>query len=206
MSETLKRWFFYGQSLILLPILRVMFRLRIRGSRPRPFAQGVILAPNHQSWIDAPMVQQAYYPFPITFLMTELYYDLPLLNWYFRAAGARVVREKGPSVAGLRAARDALLEGRTICLFPEGEITVDGTIGEGQRGVARLARRTGARVVPVGIRGAIHTYSRVQPRLRLRPVEVSFGRPMTYAGNADREGEIEFTKQLMARIQELTES
>ena len=204
-KERFKRGFFHFQCALLLPILRVLFRLRVKGPRPRPHARGMILAPNHQSWIDAPMVQQAFYPHQITFLMTELYFDLPVANWYFRASNARAIRKGGPSVSALRAARDALIEGRTVCLFPEGEITYDGHIQPGQRGVARLARKTGAVVVPVGIRGAIHVFSRVQKKPRLHTVEVRFGRPMAYSESPDRDGEEAFTTRLMERIRSLAQ-
>jgi len=199
------RAFFFCHCLVLMPILRVLLAVRSRGLRPTTDRNGVILAPNHQSWIDAYMVQYAFYPHQITFLMTELYYDLPVIGLYFRATGARVVREKGPSVAGLRAARELLEEGRNICLFPEGEITTDGTLGPGQRGVARLARRTGAKVVPIAIRGAIRVWSRLQRRPRRRPVEVRFGRPMRYDESDDRAGELAFTARLMDAIRHLAE-
>jgi 1-acyl-sn-glycerol-3-phosphate acyltransferase len=188
-----------------MPIVRVALRLRTTGPRPPRSDAGLILAPNHQSWIDPVFVQFAVYPQRITFLMTELFYDLPVVGLYFRAVGARVVREEGPSVSGLRAARDALEQREVICLFPEGEITRTGEIGPGQRGVARLARRTGAPVVPVGIRGAIHVFSKLQTRPRLHPVQVRLGKPMHYTETPDREGELRFTQRLMDSIRALAE-
>jgi len=200
------RLFFAWQCLVLMPILRVLLQLRVRGARLARGRRGMIFAPNHQSWIDPLVVQYAVYPHRITFLMTELYFDLPVAGLYFRAAGAWVVREAGPSVSGLRAALDALEDGEAVCLFPEGELTRTGHIGRGRRGVAHLARRTGVEVVPVGVRGAIRVFSRLQTRLRLRAVEVRLGAPMRYDEEESREGEERFTLRLMERITELAES
>ncbi|NJN14517.1 MAG: hypothetical protein HC813_02500 [Planctomycetes bacterium] len=65
-------------------------------------------------------MQYAVYPQRITFLMTEQFFDLPVAGLYFRASGARPIREGGPSVAAMRAAREALEAGEIVCLFPEG--------------------------------------------------------------------------------------
>ncbi len=186
-----------------MPIVRVLLRLTLRGPRPPRDGRGLIVAPNHQSWIDPILVQLAIYPRRVTFLMTEVYFDMPIVGLYFRAVGARPVREAGPSVDALRAAHEALEAGEALCLFPEGGITCDGKLQKGQRGVARLARRTGATVVPVGIRGAIHVYSRLQKTPRLHPVEVRLGEAMRYEGADGREGELLFTEELMKRVEEL---
>ena len=183
--------------------MRTLLRARVSGPRPRPNPRGLILAPNHQSWIDPPLVQLAVLPAQITFLMTENFFDIPIATLYFRAAGARPVRTAGPSVGAMRAALQVLGEGKTICMFPEGGITRDGRLRAGQRGVARVARRTGATVVPVGIRGSMHVIGPAQPIPRLHPVEIRVGEPMLYDESGDREGEQRFTDRLMAEIQRL---
>ncbi len=167
--------------------------------------RGLIIAPNHESWIDPYVVQMGVLPHQITFLMTELFFDIPVLNLYFRAVAARPVREAGPSVSALRAARDALERGEIICLFPEGGITPTGKIGPGQRGVARLARRTGAAVLPVGVRGTINVYSRLQTTPRLYPVSIRLGEQMHFDEAPDRAGEDRFTDRLMATLRSLAE-
>jgi len=197
------RLFFLLECLVLMPIARVLLGMRVRGPRPRPDPKGIIVAPNHQSWIDPLMVQYAVFPLRITFLMTELFFDLPVVGFYFRAAGARPIREGGPSVAGMRASLEALEEGEVICIFPEGELTQTGELGEGQRGVARIARRTGAAVLPVGVRGAINVFSKVQARPQLARVEIRLGRPMRFEEEESAAGERRFTKRLMERIRML---
>ncbi len=177
--------------------------MRVRGRCPRAGATGIILAPNHQSWLDPLMVQYAVLPQRITFLMTERFFDLPVAGLYFRATGARPIREQGPSVAGMRAAIEALEKGEVICLFPEGGITRTGEMGGGRRGVARLARRTGALVVPVAVDGTMRIYSPVQRRPRRGRVTITIGSPRTYAEPHDRDGEGRFTDRLMSDLRAL---
>ena len=187
-----------------MPILRVLLRVQVKGPRLRRKDGGLIVASNHQSWLDPGFVQYALYPHQVTFLMTELFYDMPIAGLYFRAAGTRPIREGGrPSVTGLRAARDAIREGEIVCTFPEGGLTTTGELGEGRRGVARLARRSGAPVVPVGIRGAFHVFSKTQKWPRLHPVEVRVGAPIFYDEEDGREGEERFTARLMEHIRAL---
>ncbi|MGQ0614017.1 MAG: lysophospholipid acyltransferase family protein [Planctomycetaceae bacterium] len=186
-----------------MPFLRALFRVSVRGPRPAPSPRGVLLAPNHQSWLDPIFVQAAVYPHRITFLMTELFFDLPLVGRYFRAVGALPIREGRPSVEGFRAARDALEAGSFVCLFPEGGLTSDGLIQKGHRGVARLARLTGATVIPIGVRGTIRVLSRLQRTPRLHPVEIRLGEPMPPAAGEGREAEVRYTGELMRRIEAL---
>lgn len=202
--KLLLRLFFYLQAFVVFTPGWFLWRLRVRGAKFHRGTGGLIIAANHQSWLDAPLVQYAVFPHQITFLMTEDYYDLPIAGLYFRASGTQPVREGGrPSVGAMRAAYKALEDGRIICLFPEGEISPDGVIGEGKRGVAHIARKTGTPVLPIGIRGAVDVYSRKQPKFKLRGrVSLHVGKPLTMTGTG-REAEEAFTTVLMNQLREL---
>jgi 1-acyl-sn-glycerol-3-phosphate acyltransferase len=198
------RLFFYLQALVVFTPGWFLWRLRVRGAKFHRGSGGLIIAANHQSWLDAPLVQYAVFPHQITFLMTEDYYDLPIAGLYFRASGTQPVREGGrPSVAAMRAAYSALERGKIICLFPEGEISPDGLIGAGKRGVAHIARKTGVPVLPIGIRGAVEVYSKKQPKFKLRGrVSLHIGEPMKMSGSG-RDAEDAFTQELMNRLRDL---
>ncbi|MHC4953093.1 MAG: lysophospholipid acyltransferase family protein [Planctomycetota bacterium] len=192
-----------------MPLSRLLWRVRTTGRRFHRRDGGLIVAANHSSWLDAYLVQYAVFPHQLTFLMSEVFYDLPLLGLYFRAARARPIRDRSegrPSVAAIRAALGALEAGEAICIFPEGELTSTGKMREkGQRGIALLARKTGATVLPIGIRGAVDVYSRMQPKLRLSgDIELHIGQPLTYDEQPNRAGENEFTARLMDRLRDLS--
>jgi 1-acyl-sn-glycerol-3-phosphate acyltransferase len=179
--------------------------LKVRGHRFHRGEGGLIVAANHGSWLDAWLVQWAVFPHQLTFLMTEDFFDLPVAGLYFRAVGARPIREDGrPSVAGIKAAYSALEDGKMICLFPEGGIPRDGKMQRGKRGVAHIARKAGVPILPVGIRGADKIYSRMQPKLRWRGrVELHVGEPIRYEGGRTREDDQAFTDRLMDAIRDL---
>jgi 1-acyl-sn-glycerol-3-phosphate acyltransferase len=204
----LSRLFFFAQALVFIPVARILWRVRVTGKRFHRPPGGVIIAANHASWLDAPLVQYGVFPVRLTFLMSEVFYDLPILRYYFRAMRARPIRDRSegrPSVAAIKAALEALQAGAAICIFPEGILSSTGRMAEkGQRGIALLARKTGATVLPMGIRGAVDVYSRAQPRLRLTGnIELHLGEPMTYDEPPTREGEVEFIARLMDRIRGL---
>jgi len=187
----------------------MLWRVRVTGRRFHRPQGGIIVAANHASWLDAYLVQYALFPHRLTFLMSEIFYDLPILRYYFRAMGARPIRDRTegrPSVAAIRASLAALEAGEAICVFPEGILSSDGKMAEkGQRGIALLARKTGASVLPLGIRGATDVYSRVQPKLRLTGnIELHLGELITYDEAPNREGELEFTARLMDYIRQLS--
>lgn len=202
LRNRLVRFAFHLSCLVTLPIARALFRVTVKGPRRLPPGP-LIVAPNHGSWVDPVVVQHAVYPRRLTFLMSDIYYDLPVAGLYFRSIGARPVREDAPSVGAMRAALEALAEGEAVCVFPEGEITHTGAIGAGERGVALLARRSGAPVVPVGIRGAIHVLSRVQRTPRVHPISIHIGASLHYDEPESRDGEAAYLRRLMARIREL---
>jgi 1-acyl-sn-glycerol-3-phosphate acyltransferase len=202
LRKRLIRLAFHLSCLVTLPITRALFRVSVQGPRRLPPGP-LIIAPNHASWVDPVVVQHAIYPRRLTFLMADIYYNLPVAGLYFRAIGARPVREDAPSVGTMRAALQALKDGDAVCVFPEGEITHTGAMGEGERGVALLARRSGAPVVPVGIRGAIHVLSRVQRTPRVHPISVHIGEALRYEEPKSRDGEAAYLRRLMASIRNL---
>ncbi len=205
MNERLRGLFVDAHALMFWPLLRLLFRASVHGPRLRTRPPGgLIIAPNHVSWFDPLLVQYACYPHRVTFLMTELYYDVPGVGWYFRAMGTPVVREDGPSVGAMKAARNALRAGEVVCLFPEGQLTPNGSLQPGMRGVARLARRTNSPVLPLGIRGAEHVLSKIQTTPRRHPISLHLGRIMHFDETPDRAGDYRFTDRLMHTLAGLT--
>lgn len=104
------------------------------------------------------------------------------------------VDREAPAAAYLTARR-LLGEGEAVCAFPEAGVSYTYTVRSLMRGVASLARETGVPVIPVGIWGSQRIYSvgradragrKPRPDLtRGRRVDITFGRPMTVAPEAD---------------------
>jgi 1-acyl-sn-glycerol-3-phosphate acyltransferase len=168
---------------VLTPVLRVLYRVRVEGRANVPRHGPVILAANHRSFMDSiflPLVL----PRRMTFVAKAEYFDDPKTAWFFRAVGQIPIRREGGSASerALASATDVLERGRVFGIYPEGTRTRDGYLHKGHTGVARLALRTDAPLVPVGMIGTdeVQPANRKLPRC-FRTITVRFGSPIDLA-------------------------
>jgi 1-acyl-sn-glycerol-3-phosphate acyltransferase len=173
---------YWGMKVLLYPIFRLFWRVRIEGRHNVPSKGAAVLAANHQSFCDS-----LFLPLSVTRRVTYLakaeYFDTWKTAWFFRAVGQIPVRRGGgdASERALSTARGVLGRGRIVGLYPEGTRADDGAVHRGRTGVARLAMECGVPVIPVGVDGT----DRVQPigQRWLRPfqrVTIRFGPPMLF--------------------------
>ena len=171
---------YYLLRWVLWALMRLFYRVRVDGLRSTPDG-GVLLVPNHLSWIDA-LLLQGVFDRPIRFLIYEGIYHQGAFRGIFRAIGALPVSPVRAKEA-VRTAVMALRRGEAVCIFPEGEISRAGLLMRIQRGYQLIARESGCPVFPVwldGVWGSIFSYKgqrfffKVPSRLRF-PVRVSFG-------------------------------
>jgi 1-acyl-sn-glycerol-3-phosphate acyltransferase len=177
----------------VLGLARAWFRLRVVGIENVPRAGPVILASNHVSFADPPLVGCAL-PRGIHFLARKSLFDIPLLGWIIRKLNAVPVDRDGGGGAGLKAILDRLSAGEGILLFPEGT-------------------RSSAPVVPVRVVGAFEAWGRHHAWPRPRRVVVIYGSPMDFAALRQEAGGCgkerlkaiyqEVADTLMAAIEEL---
>src|SRR5205809_4225157 len=144
-------WFMKG---VLTPLLRGLYRVRIEGRTHVPRHGPVILAANHRSFMDSlflPLVIRR----RVTFVAKAEYFDDKKTAWFFRGVGQIPIRREGGSASerALASATEVLEQGGVFGIYPEGTRTRDGDLHRGHTGVARLALRTGAPVVPVAMTG-----------------------------------------------------
>lgn len=182
-----------------------MFRVRRVGRRARvPRGQRIVLCPNHESYLDPAFVQMAVRR-RVTFVMTNTFYTWRPMRWYFALVGAIPVDGGRQARRGLRRAIATVKRGHVLGLFPEGRLSRDGRRQTGQRGVAVLARRTGAWIVPVGILGSRNAWPAGAMHPRAAQVRVGFGPPMQWTAPPPdrpmREAELAFAAELMQRIE-----
>jgi 1-acyl-sn-glycerol-3-phosphate acyltransferase len=194
---------------ILTPILRLCYRLHVEGRDRVPERGPVILAANHRSFMDSlflPLVIRR----RVTFVAKAEYFDDKKTAWFFRGVGQIPIRREGGSASerALEAATDVLDAGGVFAIYPEGTRTRDGRLHRGHTGIARLALRTGAPIVPVGMIGTdeINPIGRKLPRL-FRPVMVRFGNPISVDRYEGREHDKlvlrQITDEVMFEIRQL---
>lgn len=197
-------------KIILTPILFLAYRVRIEGRGNIPSDGAVILAANHRSFMDSiflPLVVSR----RVTFVAKAEYFDDPKTAWFFRAVGQIPIRRGGGSASerALESATDVLDDGGVFSIYPEGTRTRDGLLHRGHTGVARLALRTGAPIVPVGLIGTdeVQPTDAKLPRF-FRTITVRFGSPLDTLRLAGRHDDHlalrQVTDELMYEIHSLS--
>jgi 1-acyl-sn-glycerol-3-phosphate acyltransferase len=157
-------------------------------------AQGpAIVVANHRSGVD-PLLIGLVTRRRIRFLMAREYYATPGLQWGFRALGCIPVNRDGNDLGATKAALKALRDGEVIGIFPQGGIREAGGSMEGKAGVALLALRTGAPVVPFHIDGSPNLDSVFLSLFTPSRTTVTCGLPLKVGDAVDRKparGELE---------------
>ena len=161
-------------------VFRFYFGWRVCNPERVPLAGPVILASNHASFIDPPLVG-AGVKREINYLARENLFRFPILGWILHQWQVVPVDREGGGAKGLKAILDRLLDGGAIILFPEGTRTRDGRLQPARSGIGLTVIKSNAPVVPARVFGTFEAYSR-QMRLP-RPfhtVVVKYGQPMNF--------------------------
>jgi 1-acyl-sn-glycerol-3-phosphate acyltransferase len=186
----------------------------VDGAEQLPDEPGVIVASNHLSILDPPLITVAVARLAgrqVRYMAKAEAFDTPIVGAILRAYGGFGVRRGRADREAYRAAQDVLATGAWLGLAPEGTRSRSGHLGEPKAGVVLLALRSGATVLPVGISGSDRAWP-VGARLP-RPgsrMTVRFGTPYRPAadpaGSADRREALDAQYEaLMRRIAALVE-
>jgi 1-acyl-sn-glycerol-3-phosphate acyltransferase len=160
---------------LLTPFLLVWFRVRVSGAENIPANGAAIIAPNHKSFIDAFIVGLATRRH-VRFMAKVELFSGPL-TWFFLRLGAFPVRRGEADEDAVETARAILRDGGLLVLFPEGtRVDEPDALGAPHHGAGRLARETGAPIVPAAIYGTSHLW--LGPILRPRRVRLAFAPPI----------------------------
>ncbi|RZU36061.1 1-acyl-sn-glycerol-3-phosphate acyltransferase [Streptomyces sp. BK022] len=207
--------FYHLLKYVLLgPVLRLVFRPRIEGLDHVPESGAAIIAGNHLSFSDH-FLMPAILRRRITFLAKAEYFTGPglkgrLTAFFFRSAGQIPVDRSGKE-AGQAAVREGLKvldRGELLGIYPEGTRSHDGRLYKGKVGVAVMALRAGAPVVPCAMIGTFEAQPPGRKIPRLRPITIRFGEPLDfsrYAGMEDEKAVLRaVTDEIMYAVLELS--
>jgi 1-acyl-sn-glycerol-3-phosphate acyltransferase len=152
-EEDIGRWY-RATRLASYPLRRLWLDIRLEDEANVPGTGGVVLAANHLSFLDSVLLMYSL-PRQVSFLGKAEYLAAWPSRKLFPAAGMIPVDRSGRGVVqSLAWASNRLRTGGVVGIFPEGTRSRDGLLHEGHPGVAHLALRTGAPIVPVGIIGS----------------------------------------------------
>jgi 1-acyl-sn-glycerol-3-phosphate acyltransferase len=197
-------------KLILTPILRFLYRVKVDGIENVPPDGPAILASNHVSFCDSiflPLVLKR----RITFVAKAEYFEDPKTAWFFRAVGQIPINRGGGSASqrALDSARAVLDEGGLFGIYPEGTRSPDGRLYKGKTGLARLALQTGAPILSVAMVGTreAQPIGQVKPNFFM-PITIRFSKPMRFDRYADRRDDPlvlrQITDEIMFELRELS--
>jgi 1-acyl-sn-glycerol-3-phosphate acyltransferase len=158
-------------------LCRLCFPTRVIGLENIPKTGPVVLASNHQSWLDIPIVT-AFVPRHVSFVAKDSLAKGPVMAHILEHSGAVLLKRGESDVNAMREMVAHLAEDDCLCVFPEGTRTKDGSLGEFQRGVLLAARKGKALVVPTAISGSFDAWPVGQRIPHPHRLTLEFGKPM----------------------------
>lgn len=165
-----------------------------------PMTGPLIVAPNHLSFLDPPIIACSQRR-EVTFMAKEELFKVFFLGWLIRSVGAFPLRRGAGDMEAIRKAIELLKQGRAVLIFPEGTRGDGVTLGKITPGVGTLAKSTGALVLPVGISGTEIVWPRRSKIRRRHRMTVVFGRPFSYGEVATSSNERENRVLMQRRIE-----
>ena len=160
-------------------IFFIIFRLHVEGRENVPQTGAIIVAPNHKSDWDPPLIGVAFNTRIIHYMAKEELFKNPFLGWLIRQFGTFPVKRGTVDRTAIRQALRELKAGNPLGIFPEGTRIRREGLGRFHSGMASLALMTGTPVVPVAVIGSRWMPHKKGPLAVLigKPVEVKKQRP-----------------------------
>lgn len=166
-----------------------------------------IVAANHASFLDPPMVGVAFCE-PIYYLARKSLFRTRFFDWLYQNWNSIPVDQDRPDMTSLKTIIRLLREGNRVLIFPEGSRSWDGSLGKGMPGVGLLVAKSRAPVIPVRIFGAGEALPRGARFPRRSRITIVVGEPIVFGpedlGDGDRGSYQRISDRIMEAIGELS--
>jgi len=172
-------WFYYLVKWILWVFFHLGFGLEVRGQDYIPKTGPFILASNHVSFLDPPLLGAAC-PRRLRFMARADLFGKPLLAAFMRGVHVIPLKRGEGDLNAIRTAVQLLHHGEAIAMFPEGGRQLSGQLGVARRGVGLLAMSAEVPVIPVFVHGTFEALGAHATRLSGAKIRVAFGPPIPY--------------------------
>ena len=172
-------WFYDFSKWTLWLFFRFGHGLEVHGLQHVPKRGGFVLASNHVSYLDPPVLGAAC-PRRLAFMARESLFRHPLLGAFMRGVHVIPLRRGEADLGAIREATARLRAGLAVAIFPEGTRQLSGRLGHAKRGVGLLAASAQVPIVPVLVRGTFEAFPPDASSLRRAKIRVAFGAPIPY--------------------------
>jgi len=172
-------------------LLKIFFRLEIKGRENLPKGKGFILVSNHVSNLD-PIVLGAACHLNLHFMAKQELFRNYYFGWLLHMVNVFPLKRKGPDLRAIRMAIKMVSAGDGLLIFPEGTRSKDGKLGPGHEGVGFLVDKLNVPVIPAFVKGTIKAMPKGSAFIRPTKISVQFGkqipleRRVAYSDVADK--------------------
>ncbi len=149
---------------IVRGILKLLFKIKIDGIENIPKDKNFVVAPNHLSNFDPPLLF-AFLPMEMGYLAKAELFKIPILKGIIKKFGAFPVKRGARDISAIKTAIEILKSGKNLVIFPEGKRSkTPGVLSEGKQGAAMIAIKSNVGILPIGIdtkykfRGAVKVH------------------------------------------------
>lgn len=174
--------------------LKVVYRMEVHGLENVPKDNSYIVAPNHLSTLDPPMVA-SFLPRPVAFMAKKELFKNPFMRWWLNWLGSFAVDRENLSVSTIRTVLTIKKTDWVFGIFPQGKRQDPGIISDITKGFASLAKTTKCGILPIGIIGT--------EKAKYLPfsgkIVIKIGEIIPYSENVD-----EVVEKWVKAIQDLT--
>ena len=200
------RWIYWLGWMSFGAAYRTLFGLRIIGDENLIKAGPVLIASNHQSFLDPPLIGNLYKTEMVYFARKTLFKGFG--KWLYPQWNAIPIDQEKPDTSSMKAAIRNLKEGWRVLVFPEGQRTLNGEINEAAPGIGMIAAKAGVPIQPVRIFGADKALPRGSGKISLARITVKVGPPILltpeeFKAYSNKEGYLALTDRIMAAIKAL---
>jgi cytidylate kinase len=200
------RWIYWLGWMSFGAAYRTLFGLRVIGNENLIKAGPVLIASNHQSFLDPPLIGNLYQTEMVYFARKTLFKGFG--KWLYPQWNAIPIDQEKPDTSSMKAAIRKLKEGWRVLVFPEGQRTLDGSINEASPGIGMIAAKAGVPIQPVRIFGADKALPRGSGKISLARITVKVGPPILltpeeFKAYSNKEGYLALTDRIMAAIKAL---
>jgi 1-acyl-sn-glycerol-3-phosphate acyltransferase len=200
------RWIYWLGWMSFGAAYRTLFGMRVIGAENLILSGPVLVASNHQSYLDPPLIGNLYKTEMVFFARKSLFKGLG--KWIYPQWNAIPIDQEKPDMSSMKTVIRKLKEGWRVLVFPEGQRTLDGEIGEAAPGIGMIAAKAGVPIQPVRICGADKALPRGSGKISFARITVKVGKPILltpdeFKALGNKEGYQALTDRIRAAIKAL---